>query len=51
MDLTAKDIVGQSAYEFYHAEDMNVIQDAHAICKWHIDVFFNESSDIDELLN
>ena len=33
MDLTAKNIVGQSAYEFYHMDDMDVIQDAHAVCK------------------
>jgi len=32
MDFTAKDIVGLSAYEFYHLNDMMVVQEAHSDC-------------------
>ena len=33
MDYFARDIVGISAYDFYHANDIAVIQGHHAKCK------------------
>jgi len=33
MDYFARDIVGISAYDFYHASDIAVIQGHHAKCK------------------
>lgn len=32
MNFTARDIVGMSAYEFYHLNDMMIVQDAHTDC-------------------
>lgn len=33
MNFTARDIVGMSAYEFYHLNDMMIVQDAHTDCE------------------
>lgn len=33
MDYFARDIVGISAYDFYHANDISAIQGHHAKCK------------------
>ena len=33
MDYFARDIVGMSAYDFYHGNDVAVIQGHHAKCK------------------
>ena len=33
MDYFARDIVGISAYDFYHANDVTAIQGHHAKCK------------------
>ena len=33
MDYFARDIVGISAYDFYHGNDVAVIQSHHAKCK------------------
>ena len=33
MDYVAKDIVGMSAYDFYHGGDVALIQNHHAKCK------------------
>lgn len=33
MDYLARDIVGISAYDFYHGNDVAVIQGHHAKCK------------------
>lgn len=35
MDYLAKDIVGISAYDFYHAGDVALIQNHHAKCKYN----------------
>ena len=34
MDYVAKDIVGMSAYDFYHGSDVALIQGHHAKCKF-----------------
>ena len=39
MDYYAKDIVGISAYDFYHMGDVSLVQDAHLKCTYEI-MFF-----------